>query len=87
MSSPLRERREAAMGAVRVEIARAMALHPVWPDDVVYAAATVAEEAGELVQAALDVFDGTKKIDSVRREALHTAATSIRLLMNLEELC
>lgn len=40
---------EKALGLVMQEIARAEEIHPDWPQDVVRAAATVAEEAGELI--------------------------------------
>ena len=39
---------------VEDELRIAETYHPEWPKDVVHGAAVVAEEAGELVQAALD---------------------------------
>ena len=53
---------EAILGLVMAEIDRAEKLHPVWPADIVKAAAIPAEEAGELLKAA--VF-GTKPEDSI----------------------
>ena len=68
---------------VLAEVARAESIHPEWPDDVIHAAAVVSEETGELVQAALQfVFEGGD-VDAIRTEALHTAATAIRLLAAL----
>ena len=45
---------EAILGLVMAEIDRAEKLHPVWPTDLVKAAAIPAEEAGELLKAAND---------------------------------
>ena len=68
------------------EVARAKGLHPRWPSDIVHAAAIVAEESGELVRAALRFEYGEGgTVEDVRREAVHTAATCIRLLEGLGE--
>ena len=85
--------RENAIELLLAELDRAERLHPQWPDDEVHAAAIVAEEAGELVQAALNhhyhrpknsdpyVLDAEK----MRTEAIHTGAMALRFLINMDE--
>lgn len=65
------------------EVDRATAKHPKWPKDKVYAATIVAEENGELTRACLQYEAEGGSIDEVKTEAIHTAATCIRLLLNL----
>ena len=60
-------------------------LHPVWPTDLVKAAAIPAEEAGELLKAANDHGEKRTSYQSIITEAVHTAASAIRFLKNLEE--
>lgn len=77
---------EKIIASVFAEIERAETLHPAWPRDVVKACSLLAEEAaGEAVRAA-NTFDETRtgKKDIIT-EAIHTAATAIRLLKNIEE--
>ena len=76
---------ETVLAQVMSEIDRAEKIHPVWPRDVVKACSLLAEEAGEVVRAA-NTFDETRtgKKDIIT-EAIHTAATAIRLLKNIEE--
>jgi len=68
------------------EVFRAEAKHPHWPDDFIHQAAIVAEESGELVRAALnDYYENSspESLEEIRKEAIQTAATCIRLLKNL----
>ena len=65
------------------ELKRAKAKHPTWPEDQVHAAAIVAEEAGEAVQAALNHTYGDGGLDELRLELAQTAAMTIRALTNL----
>ena len=60
-------------------------LHPDWPTSPIHQAAIVTEEAGELLQASLNHNEhkGSKK--AMITEAIHTAATVIRFLKNIEE--
>lgn len=76
---------EKVIASVFAEIERAETIHPAWPRDVVKACSLLAEEAGEAVRAA-NTFDETRtgKKDIVI-EAIHTAATAIRFLKNIEE--
>lgn len=65
------------------EVIRAERKHPNWPGDIIHASAIVNEESGELIRASLQYVyeDGSK--EDLRKEAIQTAATCIRLLKNL----
>ena len=76
---------ETIIGLVMAEIDRAEKLHPVWPADLVKAAAVPVEEAGELLKAANDHDEKHTSHQSIITEAVHTAASAIRFLKNLEE--
>lgn len=73
---------EAAVELIRQEVERAKTKHPDWPTDPVYQAAIVAEESGELVRAALQHKREGADDYPIFREAIQTAATCVRLLMN-----
>ena len=76
---------EKVIASVFGEIERAETLHPTWPRDPVKACSLLAEEAGEAVRAA-NTFDETRAgKKEIIIEAIHTAATAIRLLKNIEE--
>ena len=87
---------ENALAQIFSEVGRAEKLHPDWPtspihqaaivtEDPIHQAAIVTEEAGELLQASLNHNEhkGSKK--AMITEAIHTAATVIRFLKNIEE--
>ena len=77
---------EEIMADIWKELDNAQSLHPHWPGhDLVHAAGIVSEESGELIRAALrhEYAEGGT-LDDVRTEAVQTATTAIRLLMNLE---
>ena len=76
---------ETILGLVMTEIDRAEQLHPVWPTDLVRAAAIPVEEAGELLKAANDPGEKHTSRQSIITEAVHTAASAIRFLKNMEE--
>lgn len=76
---------ETIIGLVMAEIDRAEKLHPVWPHDIVKAAAIPAEEAGELLKAANDHEEKQSSHREIITEAVQTAASAIRFLKNLEE--
>lgn len=88
---------DAILAAVRAEIERATARWPGWPDDPVHAAAIVAEEAGELVQASIDfsyslpdcAITGRNRrrvaYANMRTEAIQTAAMAIRFLRGMDD--
>ena len=76
---------ETIIALVMGEIDRAENLHPVWPTDLVKAAAIPVEEAGELLKAANDHDEKHTSRQTMITEAVHTAASAIRFLKNLEE--
>ena len=75
---------------ILAELCRAEHLHPVWPaqgqrGDHVWAAAIVAEEAGEVLQAALNYqAHGKGSVGHIRRELVQTGAMALRCLINLD---
>jgi hypothetical protein len=71
------------MVLVAQEVERAECIHPHWPDDPIHGAAIVAEEAGETVRAALDAHYCGADRDAIMMEAIHTAATAVRLIRAL----
>ncbi len=69
------------------ELKRAKKKHPAWPQHIAARAGIVCEEAGELMKAALEIkyhpgrnggYPEQKR--RLRKEAIQTAATAIRLL-------
>jgi hypothetical protein len=72
------------MDSVMRELTRAEGKFPSWPEDVVHAAAVVAEEAGELVKAALDAYYGRGPVVQAVIEAEQTAAMAIRFAMHVQ---
>ena len=76
---------EIALVQIFSEINRAEKLHPDWPTNPIHQAAIVSEEAGELLQASLNHNEhkGSKK--AIITEAIHTAASALRFLKNIEE--
>ena len=72
--------------SVKRELTRAIEKFPAFPSDPIHAAAIVAEESGELVQACLQVtYEGGTWAD-VRKEAVHTAAMALRFLVMMDEM-
>jgi hypothetical protein len=68
---------------ILLELDKAEEQHPTWPSDIVHAAAIVNEESGELIRAALNHHYFGESKEEIRKEAIQTAATCIRLLKNL----
>jgi NTP pyrophosphatase (non-canonical NTP hydrolase) len=67
------------------ELKRAKKKFPTWPTDPVHCAAVIGEEAGEVIQAALDFFYGRAASRArMREEALQVGAMAIRFLEGLE---
>ena len=71
------------MLSIQLEIDHAEKKWPVWVKDPIHRAAIVSEEAGELIQSSLQYVYENGSIEDIRKEAIHTAATAIRLLENL----
>lgn len=71
-----------AFDAVFHEVYMAKLKYPAWPIDPIHAAAVVAEECGELVQAAVQAIYEPEKNppNALRDEAIQTAAMAIRFL-------
>lgn len=69
-----------------MELQTAQEKHPVWPKDHIHKAAIVAEECGELVQAALKYKYEKGQYYQMHREAFQTAAMCFRFLLNTPDL-
>ena len=70
---------------IQSELDRARAKFPAWPDDKIHAAAILGEEAGELLQAALDYTYTNGEFERMREEAVQCGAMAIRFLLNLDK--
>ncbi len=68
--------------AVDAELARARALYPRWPMDIVHAAAIANEESGEVVKAVNNLYwrHGLDSVQDVRKEAIQAIAMWKRFL-------
>ena len=71
--------------AIQKELARAKAKFPWWPVDPIHAAAIVNEEAGELIQAALQFTYEKGPHVAMFNEAMQVAAMAIRFMENIME--
>lgn len=76
---------EKAIGLIFAELRKAEKEFPTWPSDPVHGAAILAEEAGESVQAALDLYYGRGGVDKLIEETAQAGAMAIRLLIHLHE--
>ena len=72
---------EAVISKIFAELRRAEVKFPGWPDDLVYGAAILAEEAGEVVKAAVDLFYGRGTRLDLVKEIAQTGAMAIRYLI------
>lgn len=70
--------------AVLNEVERATTLHR-WPEDIIHAAAIVAEESGELIREAVNIEYEYGDRDKAQKEAIQTAAVCFRFLLGLAE--
>jgi selenophosphate synthetase-related protein len=80
---------KAVVGLICEEYIRAVDAWPNFPVEVVHAAAIVAEEAGELLQAANNVRwvdDSVDNRENLLEEATQTGAMAVRFLVNIGEL-
>ena len=71
-----------AILAITMELRKAIKKFPTFPDDVIHQSAIVAEESGELSQAALQVTYEGGSFEAVEKEAIHTGAMALRLLIS-----
>lgn len=82
--------RKMAIDLIEAELERAERLHPQWPEDRVYQAAIVAEEAGEALQAALNMrredyhHEIVGGVMALQDELVQTGAMALRALINLK---
>jgi NTP pyrophosphatase (non-canonical NTP hydrolase) len=76
---------QSIINLIFAEVDRAQNKHPNWPEDMVYAAAIVAEENGELTRAAVQYQMEGGTLEAIKMEAIQTAATCIRLLLSLAD--
>lgn len=75
---------------IMIELEKAKRKHPEWPRDIIHASAIICEEAGELIQAALDYCyapeSGNMKAEqwlNIEKEAIQVGAMAIRFLTEL----
>jgi NTP pyrophosphatase (non-canonical NTP hydrolase) len=76
---------EAALLLIEQELKKARNKHPNWPgseskQDVLFAAAIVGEESGELIRAAVQFYGELGSAEACFREAIQTAACCFRFL-------
>ena len=77
---------EQAIDDLFAELRRAEAKFPGWPRDLIHGAAIVAEESGELVQAALQAtYNEPRDYDLTHayKEATQVAAMGLRMMLAL----
>ena len=68
------------------EVKRAETKWPAYYSDIIHATGLICEEAGEAIQAALDMTYDKGSIDKVIGETVQTAAMCWRLLGNIKHL-
>lgn len=70
------------LAALGREVTRAEKKHPTWPTDPIHAAAILAEEASEVVKAALQVVYEGGSLAALIEELVQTGAMAVRFLEN-----
>jgi NTP pyrophosphatase (non-canonical NTP hydrolase) len=70
---------------IEEELTQAREQHPNWPDYYVHRAAIVAEEAGELLRAALRFEYEDGDLADLEKESIQTAAMAIRFLEEVDK--
>lgn len=68
------------------ELDKARVKHPIFPTDIVHCAGILVEEAGETMQAALNVTYHGGKMRDFKEELGHSGAMAIRNLINLKRI-
>ena len=71
---------------IQKELTLACEKFPGWPTDPIHAAAIIAEESEELIQATLELTYEPEKCtwEHMRSEAIQTAAMAIRFIAGME---
>jgi hypothetical protein len=67
------------------ELVLAERKHPSWPDDPIHQVAIMVEEAGEAMQAALQMVYENGSVEALKKELIQTGAMVVRCLENLDE--
>ncbi len=72
--------------AIAEEVERAVKKFPTWPTDPLHAVAVLGEEFGELTKEVLQLTYEPHKssLESVKKEAIQTAAMALRFLQSLD---
>ena len=84
MNDPTRDERADLEGRISHECRDAESKFPRWPTDPIHMAAILGEEAGETLQAAIDLVYADGSEDRVIHEARQAAAMGMRILMYYE---
>ena len=76
----------ASVCSALAEVEKATAKFPTWPTDPLHALAVLGEEFGELTKEMVQMTYEPHKTDreTVRKEAIQTAAMALRLVMSLD---
>lgn len=74
-----------ALRLILGELDRAKSKWPDWVNDPIHAAGVLVEEAGETMQAALDLTYSDGIVEDVAEEAAQAGAMAIRLIANLSK--
>lgn len=69
---------------IAAEVRRAEGAFPKWPIEPLFGAGIVAEEAGEVAKAAVDLQWGRGDAGKLRKELVHTAAMCVRQIAMLD---
>ena len=72
------------IGMIEDELIRAEIKFPGWPDDIIHGVAVMAEESGEAVRAALQLYYQGGSPEEYRTELAQTAAMCIRAIIDLD---
>jgi hypothetical protein len=77
---------QSIIAEIEAEVTKATIKFPTWPTRIIDAQGVVAEEAGELAKACLQVVYEPHKetMEGVRMEAIQTAAMCIRFLASMD---
>lgn len=69
------------------EVRKATQKFPTWPTDPLHALAVLGEEFGELTKEMVQMVYEPHKTDkdTIRKEAIQTAAMALRLVMSLDQ--
>lgn len=78
--------RQKAVAKLISELMKAQIKHPKFPTDIIHAISIMNEEAGESIQAALDLTYTNGSLEHIIKEVAQTGAMCLRILENIEQL-